>query len=164
MVDFTNKSIDFQVLRQRAFNLRWAEVPEGVIRWAEVPEGVIPLTAADSDFHPAPEIAEAMIQYIQGGYFSYTPKRGFPEFKEAIAKALWERKQEKVDPELILPIDSAARGMDAIAKAVLEPGDEAIVFDPVDFLFKTSMEAAGAKIVLFPMKLREDGTIDFSDL
>ena len=58
MVDFTNKSIDFQVLRQRAFNLRWAEVPEGVI----------PLTAADSDFHPAPEIAEAMIQYIQGGY------------------------------------------------------------------------------------------------
>ena len=45
-------------------------------------------TAADSDFHPAPEIAEAMIQYIQGGYFSYTPKRGFPEFKEAIAKAL----------------------------------------------------------------------------
>ena len=124
MVDFTNKSIDFQVLRQRAFNLRWAEVPEGVI----------PLTAADSDFHPAPEIAEAMIQYIQGGYFSYTPKRGFPEFKEAIAKA------------------------------VLEPGDEAIVFDPVDFLFKTSMEAAGAKIVLFPMKLREDGTIDFSDL
>ena len=154
MVDFTNKSIDFQVLRQRAFNLRWAEVPEGVI----------PLTAADSDFHPATEIAEAMIQYIQGGYFSYTPKRGFPEFKEAIAKALWERKQEKVDPELILPIDSAARGMDAIAKAVLEPGDEAIVFDPVDFLFKTSMEAAGAKIVLFPMKLREDGTIDFSDL
>lgn len=154
MVDFTNKSIDFQVLRQRAFNLRWAEVPEGVI----------PLTAADSDFHPAPEIAEAMIQYIQGGYFSYTPKRGFPEFKEAIAKALWERKQEKVDPELILPIDSAARGMDAIAKAVLKPGDEAIVFDPVDFLFKTSMEAAGAKIVLFPMKLREDGTIDFSDL
>ena len=154
MVDFTNKSIDFQVLRQRAFNLRWAEVPEGVI----------PLTAADSDFHPAPEVAEAMIQYIQGGYFSYTPKRGFPEFKEAIAKALLERKQEKVDPELILPIDSAARGMDAIAKAVLEPGDEAIVFDPVDFLFKTSMEAAGAKIVLFPMKLREDGTIDFSDL
>lgn len=154
MVDFTNKSIDFDVLRQRAFNLRWAEVPEGVI----------PLTAADSDFPPAPEISDALIRYIQGGYFSYTPKRGFPEFKVAIAKALKERKDEDVDPEMILPIDSAARGMDAIAKAVLKPGDEALVFDPVDFLFKTSMEAAGAKINLFPMKLREDGTIDFSDL
>ena len=64
----------------------------------------------------------------------------------------------------MLPIDSAARGMDAIAKAILRPGDEAIVFDPVDFLFKTSMEAAGATIVLYPMRLRPDGSIDFSDL
>ena len=69
-----------------------------------------------------------------------------------------------MDPELILPIDSAARGMSAIAKAVLQPGDEALVFDPVDFLFKTSMEAAGATVKLFPMTFREDGTIDFSDL
>lgn len=53
--------------------------------------------------------------------------------------------------------------MSVIAKAFLKPGDEAIVFDPVDFLFKTSMEAAGAKIVLFPMKIK-DGRIDFSDL
>lgn len=154
MVDFTSKSINFDVLRQRAFNLRWAEVPEGVI----------PLTAADADFPPAPEISQALIEYIQGGYYSYTPKRGFPSFKQAIAKALKERKNEIVDPELILPIDSAARGMDAIAKAVLRPGDDALVFDPVDFLFKTSMEAAGAKVRLFPMKFREDGTIDFSDL
>ena len=36
-------------------------------------EGVIPLTAADSDFPPAPEISQAMIDYIQGGYFCYTP-------------------------------------------------------------------------------------------
>lgn len=154
MVDFTSKSINFDMLRQRAFNLRWAEVPEGVI----------PLTAADTDFHPAPEISEALIEYIRGGYFSYTPKRGFPSFKQAVSKALKERKNEAVDPELILPIDSAARGMDAIAKAVLKPGDEALVFDPVDFLFKTSMEAAGATVNLYPMRFREDGSIDFSDL
>lgn len=154
MVDFSNKSIDLNVLRQRAFNLRWAEVPEDVI----------PLTAADADFHPAPEISEAMIEYIKGGYFSYTPKRGFPSFKQAIAKALKERKNEIVDPELILPIDSAARGMDVIAKAVLKPGDEVLVFDPVDFLFRTSMQAAGASVNLYPMKFRDDGSIDFSDL
>ena len=81
-----------------------------------------------------------------------------------MAKALWERKQEPVNPAYVLPIDSAARGMWAIAQAFLQPGDEAIVFDPVDFLFKTSMETAGAKIILYPMKLRADGTIDFSDL
>ncbi len=154
MADFSTRSINFDVLRQRAYNLRWAEVPEGVI----------PLTAADSDFPPAPEISQALIEYIKGGYYSYTPKRGFASFKQAVAKAVKERKNEEVDPELILPIDSAARGMDAVAKAVLKPGDEALVFDPVDFLFKTSMEAAGAKINLYPMRFREDGSIDFSDL
>jgi Aspartate/tyrosine/aromatic aminotransferase len=154
MTNFSHESIKFDVLRKRAFNMRWAEVEKDVI----------PLTAADSDFPVAPEISQALVEYIEGGYFPYTPKRGFHEFKQSIARALKERKGEVVDAELILPIDSAARGMEAIARTILKPGDEAIVFDPVDFLFKTSMEATGAKIVPFPMKLREDGTIDFSDL
>lgn len=51
-----------------------------------------------------------------------------------------------------------------IAQAVLQPGDEALVFDPVDFLFKTSMEAAGATVNLFPMTFKEDGSIDFSGI
>lgn len=153
-MDFSSANIDLEVLKKRAYNMRWAEVEDGVI----------PLTAADTDFKPAPEISEAMIEYIKGGYFSYTPKRGFPEFKESIARALKERKGEDVDPDMVLPVDSAARAMEIVAKTILKPGDEAIVFDPVDFLFKTSMEAAGAKIILFPMKIREDGTIDFSDL
>lgn len=100
------------------------------MRWAEVDEDVIPLTAADSDFHPAPEISQAMISYINGGYYCYTPKRGFPWFRKNIAKALKDRKGEIVNPDYVLPIDSAARGMQAVASAVLQPGDEAIVFDP----------------------------------
>lgn len=153
MVHFDNEAINLEVLRQRAYNMRWAEVPEGVI----------PLTAADSDFPAAKEIGEAIIDYVKAGYFSYTPKLGLPEFRKSIADALWRRKKERVNPDYILPIDSAARGMSAIARAVLGPGDEAVVCDPVDFLFKTSMEAAGAKIILFPMRIK-DGRIDFLDL
>lgn len=154
MGSFTNEDVNLKILRQRAYNLRWAEVDEGVI----------PLTAADPDF-PAPKaVADALTEYIQGGYFSYTPKRGFPEFAENLSRALKARKNEEIDPDLILPVDSAARGMHIIAQTVLKPGDEALVFDPVDFLFKTSMEAAGAKVNLFPMTFREDGTIDFSSI
>ena len=109
-MEFTNAEVNIEVLKQRAYNMRWAEVPEGVI----------PLTAADSDFPAAPEIGQALNDYISGGYFSYTPKLGYPSLREAVAKAMWERKGEKVNPDLVLPIDSAARGMDAIAKTVLE--------------------------------------------
>lgn len=150
---FNDENVNIEVLKKRAYNYRWAEVPEGTI----------PLTAADPDYPVAPEIQQAMIEYIQGGYFSYTPKLGFPEFAKSISKALKKRKNEEIDPKLVLPIDSAARGMYAIAESVLEAGDEMIVFDPVDYLFRESCLAAGGKVVLFPAKLKE-GYIDLSEL
>ena len=146
MKGFTNENIKFDVLRQRAYNMRWAEQDTDVI----------PLTAADHDFPCAPEVVQALQDYIKEGYFTYTPHRGFPSFKKAIAKAMKERKNEDVNPDFVLPIDSAARGMKVIADAVLQPGDEVIVFDPVDFLFRTSMESDGAKVILFPTNLQSD--------
>ena len=50
---FDNSTIHFDILRQRAYNLRWAEQEEGVI----------PLTAADMDFPCAPEIVQAIVSY-----------------------------------------------------------------------------------------------------
>ena len=150
---FDDSNVRLNVLKQRAYNYRWAEVDDGVI----------PLTAADPDFPVAEPVRQAMIDYINGGYFSYTPKLGLPEFKQAISDGLKARKGEVIDPELILPIDSAARGMYVIARTVLAPGDEMIVFDPVDYLFRESCLAAGGKVVLFPAKLK-DGWIDLSGL
>ncbi len=153
MIKFNNSEINYAALKKKAYNLRWAEVGEGVI----------PLTAADVDFPCAPEIVNAIKDYISDGYFSYTPKRGLPQFNEAIANMLLRRKNIEADANLILPIDSAARGMSIIANTYLKEGDEAIVFDPVDYLFATTMAQAGAKIIKFPMKM-VDGRIDFSDL
>jgi aspartate/methionine/tyrosine aminotransferase len=150
---FDHRNIRLDILRKRAFNYRWAEVPADVI----------PLTAADPDFPAAPEIIEALTDYIKDGYLSYTPKLGLPEFREAISRALWERKREKIDPQLVLPVDSAARGMHLIAQTVLAPGDEAIIFDPVDYLFKQAVLSAGATPVLFPGHLAGD-RIDISRL
>ena len=47
-ITFDNSAVRFDVLRRRAYNLRWAEQEEGVI----------PLTAADMDFPCAPEIVQ----------------------------------------------------------------------------------------------------------
>jgi cystathionine beta-lyase len=146
MDGFTNDNINFKILKERAHNLRWAEVPDGVI----------PLTAADHDFPCAPEVVEALTDYIKDGYFPYIENRGMMRFREDLAGMFRERKHEDVDAKYVLPIDSAARGMNVIAHAFLKPGDECIVFDPVDFLFRTNMENAGAVIKLFPSNLKED--------
>ena len=76
MADFSNSAINLSILRDRAYNLRWAEVPDDVI----------PLTAADMDFPCAPEIVDAIIEYSKAGYFSYTPKTGLPEFKKVFPR------------------------------------------------------------------------------
>ncbi|MGI6725546.1 MAG: pyridoxal phosphate-dependent aminotransferase [Christensenellales bacterium] len=150
---FSHDQVNLSVLRKTAFNYRWAEVPEGVI----------PLTAADSDFPCAPEIQEGLCNYLKQGYLSYTPKLGYPEVRSSIAKKLNERKHENVDPDLLLPIDSAARGMYIIAQTILKPGDEMIIFDPVDYLFGKSCESAGATPVLCP-SLIKNGELDLSHL
>ena len=140
MADYSNSTVRLDVLKERAYNMRWAEQEEGVI----------PLTAADSDFPPAPEIAQSLIEYIQGGYFCYVPHRGMQQFKESVARALKARKNEDVSAELVLPIDSAARGMEVIARTVLRPGDEAIVFDPVDFFSRPPWRQPARKSFFTP--------------
>lgn len=138
---FQQRSVNLDILKKRAFNLRWATVPEGVI----------PLTAADPDFPSAPEIAEAIIRFTKDRYLSYGPPAGLPEFKESVARYFSVKRNVNALPEFIFPVDSAAFGIYLTCKAFLNPGEEAIIFDPVDFLFRYSIEAVGGIAVPFPI-------------
>jgi aminotransferase len=150
---FNPKDVNLSLLTQRAFNLRWATVPQDVI----------PLTAADPDFPIAPPIKEALLDYVKGGYLSYGPAEGLLSFRQAVSADYKRKNQVDYKPEHILPVDSAAFGIYLICSALLKPGDEVIVFDPVDFLFKYSVEQVGAKAVAFKTP-QTDNILDFSQL
>lgn len=147
---FDHSSINLDILKKRAFNLRWATVPEGVI----------PLTAADPDFPCAPEIAEAIIEFTKGRYLSYGPPAGLPDFKESVARFFNEKRNVPASAELLFPVDSAAFGIHLICKTFLSSGDEALIFDPVDFLFRYSIEDVGATAVPFAIP-PGDAAVDF---
>ena len=136
---FSNETVNLPLLKQRAYNLRWATVNKGVI----------PLTAADPDFPFAPEIAEAICSYSKDRYFSYAHPEGLPEFKESIANYFHRKRNVPVSPAFTFPIDSAAFGIYLTCKAFLKKGDEAIIFDPVDFLFRYSIEKVEATAIPF---------------
>lgn len=138
---FSSNTVDLHILKQRAFNLRWATQPEGVI----------PLTAADPDFPCAPEITEAISKYIMDRYLSYGPAQGLPALRESIAHYYLNKRAFNIHPDYILPVDSAAFGIYLVCKSFLRPGDEAIIFDPVDFLFRYSIESVGATAIPFPI-------------
>lgn len=150
---FDNNSVKLDILKKRAYNLRWATVPEGVI----------PLTAADPDFPGAPEIANAITEYVGARYLCYGPPDGLPEFKEAMAGYFQEKRRVHARPEWLFPVDSAAFGIYITCKAFLQKGDEAIIFDPVDFLFRYSIETLGAVAKPFAIP-QGTNDIDFSAL
>jgi aspartate/methionine/tyrosine aminotransferase len=150
---FGDGEVDLPLLRQRAHNLRWATVPEGVI----------PLTAADPDFRCAPEIAEAVARYTSERLFCYGPPQGLLSFREVVARTLRERHGVSTSPDLVLPVDSAAQGLFVVTRFCLEPGDEAIIFDPVDFLFERAVLEARGKPVRLPIEVAS-GDWDFEYL
>jgi aspartate/methionine/tyrosine aminotransferase len=138
---FSDERVPLAALRRQAFNLRWATLPPDVI----------PLTAADPDFPVAPAVREAIARQAAEGLFSYGPAEGLPAFREACARFCSERRGCPTGPERILAVDSAAAGMGHVCRLLLQPGDEAIVFDPVDFLFQAAVEAAGGTVRRLPV-------------
>lgn len=145
--------VDLPILRKRAYNLRWATVPEDVI----------PLTAADPDLPCAPQIADAIARFARQRYFCYGPPEGMMEFRESMAAYFNTRRKVPASPGWIFPVDSAAYGIYLTCQAFLSPNDEAIVFDPVDFLFRYAIEAAAARPVAFAIP-PGDEPVDFGRL
>ena len=150
---FNNTDINFEALKKKAYNGRWATLEDGII----------PLTAADPDFRMSAEIEQGIIEYIKDGYLSYGPFSGLPEFKKSVSEHFNTGKNGNFTPENVLAVNSAAMGMFMVAKYVLNPGDEAIIFDPVDFLFKKTVDAVGGILKLCPVDSKT-GDIDFETL
>ncbi|WP_316820543.1 pyridoxal phosphate-dependent aminotransferase [Pedobacter gandavensis] len=150
---FSSPTVNLDLLKKRAYNLRWATVPDGVI----------PLTAADPDFPCAPEISEAIIRFTKDRYLCYGPPEGLPQFKTSMARFFQEKRNIPAEPALLFPVDSAAFGIWLTCKAFLNAGDEALIFDPVDFLFRYSIEAVGATAIPFSIP-PGDAAVDFERL
>ncbi|MFM7640564.1 MAG: pyridoxal phosphate-dependent aminotransferase [Cyanobium sp.] len=138
---FADAAVPLEALRRQAFNLRWATQPADVI----------PLTAADPDFPVAPAVREAIARQAAEGLFCYGPAEGLPSFREACARFSSERRNCPASPAQILAVDGAAAGMRLVCAHLLRPGDEAIIFDPVDYLFQAAVEAAGGRVRRLPV-------------
>ncbi|SPO03323.1 probable BNA3 - Arylformamidase [Cephalotrichum gorgonifer] len=105
----------------------------------------------------------------------YSPTRGRPRLKKAIADAyspFWGR---EINPETEVTITTGANeGMLSAFMAFVEEGDEVIVFEPFFDQYISNIEIPGGKIVYVPMSPPKDGatvtssaanwTIDFDAL
>jgi kynurenine aminotransferase len=82
----------------------------------------------------------------------YSPTKGRPRLKQAIADAYSPFFGRKIDPEKEVTITTGANeGMLSAFMAFLEAGDEAIVFEPFFDQYISNIEMPGGKVVYVPI-------------
>ncbi|TCD48531.1 aminotransferase class I/II-fold pyridoxal phosphate-dependent enzyme [Chlorobium sp. N1] len=103
---------------------------------------------------PVPEaVLRGATEAIEAGMNTYTPHTGIPELRQAIAD-----KQERLygmacDPESEIVVTAGATGaLYSAFQALLEPGDEVILFEPFYGYHLTTLRSAGAVPVFVPLE------------
>ena len=91
----------------------------------------INLSQGTPAYQPPPEVKAAAIEAIQEGYNQYSITWGAPAFREAIAQKMTTFNCIPTDPDRNVTVTcGSTEGMLSSLLAVINPGDEIIIFEP----------------------------------
>jgi len=124
-----------------------------LIDFVEKTPGVIGLHAGEPDFDTPMHIREAAKKALDEGYTHYTHTAGLLELREAIAEKLRKENNIKADPETEITV--TVGGFAAIfstLQAVINPGDEVVIPEPVWPSYEGLVKLAGGKPVRFQLE------------
>jgi aminotransferase len=94
-------------------------------------EGGLNLAQGFPDFDPPQELKQAAIEAIETGRNQYSITFGEPDFREAIAAKAVRYNRIDYDPDTEITVTcGATEAMIATLKALVNPGDEIIIFEP----------------------------------
>ena len=114
--------------------------------------GSINLGQGAPDQDGPPEMLEAARRAITDGLNQYPPGRGMPVLREAIARHQERFYGVDADPESeVLVTVGATEALTATLLALLEPGDEVVVFEPYYDSYAGVIALAGGVLVPVPL-------------
>jgi aspartate aminotransferase len=104
---------------------------------------VISLSLGEPDFDTPDHIKEAAKDALDHGYTKYTPVAGLPELTQAISKKFARENDLSYAPDQIVVSNGAKQSIANLAFALLNPGDECIVFTPYWVSYSEIIKMAG---------------------
>ncbi|MEE4110783.1 MAG: methionine aminotransferase [Halieaceae bacterium] len=114
--------------------------------------GALNLSQGFPDFEPPARLAQALGEHALAGHNQYAPMAGLPRLREAVADQLRRWRRVEVDPETeVTVVPGATEGIFCAITAVVRPGDEVIVLDPVYDSYEPAVELAGGRCVHVPL-------------
>ncbi len=113
---------------QRVPYTRVRELAERAMRM----EGVLKLYFGESSIPTPDYIKQAACQALREGFTFYSENAGLPSLRAALARHYARLHGVQLDPEREIVITaSGVQGLNVAIRAVLDPGDEALVLTPV---------------------------------
>jgi len=115
--------------------------------------GAINLSQGFPDFDCDPALVEAVAKHMREGRNQYAPMQGVPALRQAIAVKFNDLYSAAYDPETEVTVTSGGTEaiFDAVA-AVVHPGDEVIVFEPVYDSYVPAIDVAGGTAVVISLR------------
>lgn len=118
---------------------------------------VISLSIGEPDFDTPWSIREAAINSLIEGYTHYSPNSGYIDARKAITGYLTRRYGISYDPksEILITV-GGSEGLDLVARALINPGDEVIVVEPCFVAYKATVNFAHGVPVIVSTKPEND--------
>ncbi|MFN3839095.1 MAG: pyridoxal phosphate-dependent aminotransferase [Cyclobacteriaceae bacterium] len=118
---------------------------------------VINLSLGEPDFKTPQHICEAAKMAIdEGKYFAYPPVAGYQDFREAIAAKYQKENNVPYKAENIIVSNGAKQSIANAMLALLNPGDEVIVFSPYWVSYDALIRLAEATPIMVKGSLEND--------
>ena len=118
---------------------------------------VINLSLGEPDFKTPQHICEAAKKAIDDGkYFSYPPVAGYQDLREALAAKYQKENNVPYKPEHIVVSNGAKQSIANVMLALLNPGDEVIIFTPYWVSYDALVRLAEATPVLVKGTIEND--------
>lgn len=110
---------------------------------------ILHLELGEPDFHPAPEVQEALRQALAAGRDRYTAAGGVPALQEAIAAYLGRTRDLEIDSHNVVVAPGCKPALALTMQAIVDTGDEVLCPDPSFPIYPSLTRGLGGKPVMF---------------
>lgn len=118
---------------------------------------VISLSLGEPDFKTPKHIQEGAKAAIdEGKYFAYPPVNGYLDLRQAISDKFKKENNLEYSPDQIVVSNGAKQSIANVFLALLDPGDEVIVFTPYWVSYSALVELAEGKCVFVGGNIEND--------
>jgi len=123
-------------------------------------KSIVNLGIGSPDVRTPANIVEAGRKALADGYHFYTPAKGLPELREAVAADCKQRRGVDVDPDNVMIVPGGKPTMYFAISMFGEPGAEILYPNPGFPIYESLIKYTGATPV--PIELREESGFSFN--